>query len=459
MENAEKIQNYEQKINELKNRIEELEALVKYYEELLRIKARKQFGSSSEKTKKEENAQEFFDEVEKVSNIRIKEPSLEDITRKRKKRVGKREEDLSSLPVEVIEYKLSDDEMVCPECEGPLHQMSKISRREIDIIPAQVKVIEHVQNIYSCRACEKNSDNNVPIIKVSAGNSLINGSLASPSAVAHIMIQKYVNAVPLYRLEQGLLRDGIELSRQTMANWLIKSTELYLSPLYECMKKELIKREILHADETKVQVLHENGRKATTNSYIWLYRTSGDTNHHIVIYEYQPTRNSQHPKNFLEGFKGYLHTDGYSGYHTLSEDIIISGCWTHARRYFNDALKAMPEGSQNGSEAEKGLDFCNQLFKLEREYEGLTFEERYLKRLEKSKPIADSFFNFISSISNNVLPKSALGEAVTYAINQKVYLENVFLDGRLELSNNRSLLLQKNYSEHFRQFAKELIRS
>ena len=451
MENVDEKQDYKQEIIQLNNRIEELEALakkqnerikelealVKYYEEQLRLKVKKQFGPSSEKTKNQEETQGVFNEVEDESNKKVKEPSLEDITQKGKKRVGKREEDLASLPVVEIEYKLPEDEMVCPECGGPLHQMSKEIRREIDIIPAQVRIINHVQYIYSCRACENNGIS-VPIIKASAGESLIKGSLASPSSVAHVMVQKYVNAVPLYRIEQGLLSDGIELSRQTMANWLLKSTEDYLSPLYECMKEELIKRNVLHADETEVQVLHEEGRKATTNSYMWLYRTSGDTNHPIVLYEYQPTRSSSHPKNFLDGFQGFLHTDGYSGYHNLSEVIIIVGCWSHLRRYFHDALKAMPEGTQSGSNAEKGIDFCNQLFKLERDFEGLTFQERYTKRLEQSKPIADSFFSWINSIKDNVLPKSALGKAVTYAINQKVYLENVFLDGRLELSNNRA---------------------
>ena len=135
---------------------------------------------------------------------------------------------------------------------------------------------------------------------------------------------------PLYRQEQELSRQRIPLSRQTMSNWILKAAEDYLMPVYEHLHKELLSREVLHADETTLQVLHEPGKKAQSESYMWLYRTSGDTDQPVVLYEYQPSRSSHNPRNFLHEFTGYLHTDGYSGYHNLPENITVVGCWAHA---------------------------------------------------------------------------------------------------------------------------------
>ncbi len=423
----------EQENEKLKTRVAELEALVKYYEEQIRLSKHKQYGSSSEKTEPMEQLG-LFDEVENEADKKNEEPTLENVTYTRKKRVGKREEDISKLPVEVVEYTIPEQDKICPECGEALHNMSKEVRRELKIIPAQVVVVEHVQYIYSCRACEKKGTE-VPIKKASAPESVIRGSLASPSAVAHIMVQKYVNAVPLYRQEQGLLRDGVALSRQTMANWMIRCAEDWLNPIYEHMKTWLLRQEVLHADETVLQVLKEPGKKANTNSYMWLYRTSGCSLHKVALYEYQSTRSSSHPKEFLKNFKGYLHTDGYSGYHSLP-GITAVGCFAHLRRKFDEALKALPEEQRANSATETGFNFCNKLFIYEREFQNLPFHERHEKRLELSKPTAEDFFRWAKSL--NVLPKSQLGKAIHYALEQQPYLMNVFLDGRLELSNNRA---------------------
>jgi hypothetical protein len=224
-----------------------------------------------------------------------------------------------------------------------------------------------------------------------------------------------------------------------MANWMIRCSEDWLTPLYDRMKECLLSdNDVLHVDETVVQVLKEPDKKATTNSYMWLYRTSGESSHSIVLYEYQPTRSASHPEKFLSAFEGYLHTDGYSGYHNLPSSIIIVGCWAHARRKFDEALKTIPLEERESSESRKGLEYFNRLFALEREYEDaeLSPAERYQRRLEQSKPIFDSLSQW--STSTNALPKSALGKAIHYFEEQRPYLENVFLDGRLELSNNRA---------------------
>jgi transposase len=404
----------------------------------LLLAQQKRFGVSSEKTSPGQKELPLFDEAENEADAHKPEPTLERITYTRRKRVGKREEDLSGLPVETIIHTLPEENRICPECGGPMHVMGHSEpRREIEIIPAQVKVIEHVQETYSCRNCERNGTS-VPIIKAPAPEPVIKGSVASPSAVAQIMVQKYVNAMPLYRQEMEFISNGLILGRQNMANWMIYVSEHWLKPLYEIMKSCMMKECVLHADETVIQVLKEPGKAARTNSYMWLYLTGMFSSVFIALYEYQPTRSSSHPKKFLEGFNGYLHTDGYSGYHCLPSNITIIGCLAHARRKLDESLKAAPPDTQAGTPSRKGLDYCNKLFSLEREYadKELTPEERYKARLERSKPVSDAMFAWAQTVG--ALPKSLLGKAIHYLLEQRPYLENVFLDGRLELSNNRA---------------------
>jgi len=419
----------------LKSRKAELEALVKYYEEQLRLAKHRQFGSSSEKGEVSEQLG-LFDESENTADPKLPEPELEEITYKRKKRVGKREDDLSGLLVETVEYDLPESERICPDCGGALHTMGHDVRRELKIIPAQVKVVEHKRAVYSCRHCETHSDH-VPIVKAPMPEPVIRGSLASPSAVAHIMTQKYVMCTPLYRQEQAWLREGVSLSRQTMANWVIRCSQDWLEPLYEKMKTQLLSHEVLHADETVCQVLREPGKKADTNSYMWHYRTSGEAKHQIILYEYQPTRSSAHPKRFLSGWKGYLHADGYKGYHGLPPGITVIGCWVHLRRKFDEALKATPADARPQSLASEAIKRLGYLFHLEDQWKVLDAEERQELRLKESKPLAEAFFAWIQSL--HVLPKTPMGVAIHYALDQRRWLMNFYLDGRCESSNNRAI--------------------
>jgi len=419
-------------VTELQERIAELEALVKYYEEQLRLSKHRQFGPSSEKGEVPEQLN-LFNEAEATADLAQPEPELEQITYTRRKQKGKREDDLSGLPSETVVHTLPEEDRICPECDGPLHVMGRNIRRELVVIPAQVKVVIHEQEVFGCRRCEQNNDH-VPIIKAPMPEPVIKGSLASPSAVAHVMTQKYVMCAPLYRQEQDWKRQGVALSRQTMANWVIKCAEDWLSLLYDRLRAILLTCFILHADETVVQVLHEPGKTPQSNSYMWLYRTSGDRDHHIILYEYQPGRSSEHPKKFLTDFKGYLHTDGYAGYHTLT-GITVVGCWVHMRRKFEDALKAIPPTEKPESLAQEALKRIGWLFHLENLWENLSPEERYKRRLEESKPRAEALFAWLGTL--RVLPKSAMGRAIHYALEQRSWLMNVYLDGRLELSNNR----------------------
>lgn len=415
--------------------IAELNAKLKWYEEQFRLSRQKQFGASSEKTSPEQI--NLFNEAEDIADPKLEEASLETITYQRKKKqAGQREDKLKDLPVEVIEYRLEKHEQICPCCQGILHEMSTQVRQEIKVIPAQIISVKHVQYIYACRQCEKENIT-TPIIKAEMPRPILPGSLASPSILAYIMDQKYTNSLPLYRQEQQFSRLGIELSRQTMANWLLAAADPWLKIIYDRLHEQLLEKDILHADETTLQVLKEPGRSAESKSYMWLYRTGRD-GPPIVLYDYQTTRASKHPDSFLSGFKGYLQTDGYSGYGKLAS-VTLLGCWAHARRKFTEALKALPADQKDKPVAASiGLGYCNKLFAVERQLKDMSAKERYEKRLELSKPLLSEFHIWLKRQRQQTLPKSTFGQAITYCLNQWDALNTFLLDGRLEIDNNRA---------------------
>jgi transposase len=423
-------------------RIAELEALVKYYEQQFRLNKHRQFGQSSEKSQYDCDGEydffqlSIFNEAEASADANMAEPELVEIKKHYRKRSRLVNDALpEDLPVETVEHDLPDGYKECSHCGGTLHRIGKETRKELKLIPAKAVIVEHVRFVYGCRDCEKD-EYGVPVVKTPVDNPVIKGSFASPEAIAHIMTQKFVMGVPLYRQEQEWKRQGIELSRQTMSNWLIRATEDWLKPVYDALHELLCLRKVLHADETTLQVLHEPGKTTQSKSYMWLYRTSGDEKYPIVLYDYQPDRRTKRPSEFLKDFKGYLHTDGYEGYHSLPEKIIIVGCLAHARRKFDEALKALPEKDREGSSALRGKRYCDKLFELERNYEGLTPDSRFKKRQEFSRPVMDEFFSWLLSVG--ALPKNPVGVAVNYALKQRKYLERYLLDGRLEISNNRA---------------------
>lgn len=432
---AQIIEQLNDKILLQEQQILELNAKLKWFEEQFRLSRHRQFGTSSEKTDTEQL--NLFNEVEDIANPKLEEPTMETVIyQRRKKQVGQREELLKDLPVEVIEYRLPESEQVCPCCQGTLHEMSTQVRQELKIIPAQVKVVKHIRYIYACRQCEQENIT-TPIIKAEMPKPIMPGSLASPTILAYIADQKYTNGLPLYRQEQQFSRLGIDLSRQTMANWMVAISDPWLKILYDRMHEHLIEHDILHADETTLQVLRESERSPESQSYMWLYRTGRD-GPPIVLYDYQTTRASKHPEKFLSGFKGYLQTDGYGGYGKLA-GLTIVGCWAHARRYFADALKALPADQKDKPVAAKiGLDYCNKLFAIERQLRDVSDQERYAKRLELSKPLLEEFHVWLKRMRQQTLPKSAFGKAITYCLNQWDNLSTYLLDGRLEIDNNRA---------------------
>ena len=423
----------------LKAEVAELTQKVNWFMEQFRLSQQNRFGPSSEKSSYTQL--NLFNEPETCCEPSAIEPDIEEVKSYRRKKPRNSADRLPlDLPVETIEHELPEDNRQCPECDGTLHVMGRETREELKIVPATASITRHIRHVYACRHCEK-TGLTVPIIKAPMPQPVIKGSFASPDSVAYIATQKFVMGIPLYRQEQEWERSGVLISRQTMCNWLIKSTEDWLVPIYVKLRELLCAGEVAHADETSLQVLHEPGKEAQSKSYMWLYRTSGDARHPIVLYEYQPSRSGKHPAEFLYGYKGFLHTDGYAAYHSgLPEAITVVGCWAHCRRKFDEALKAIQKKDQAGSNALRGKQYCDRLFELEREFAGLppddNYKARFDARINKSKPLMDEFFEWAAGLG--VLPKLKIGEAIRYALDQKSWLERVLMDGRLELSNNRA---------------------
>ena len=429
------IEELKQKTLKQEQQIAELSAKLKWYEEQLLLAKSKRYGLSSEQTHPDQMAMDLFNEAEAEADSKVPEPTVETITYSRKKTRRSREVKLDSLPVETIEYRLAEEEQFCPCCAGALHPMSTEIRKELKIVPAEVKVVEHVRHIYACRQCEQD-EIRTPILTAPMPAPVVPGSLVSPSMMAYVMNNKYVDSLPLYRQEQQFQRLGVELSRQTMANWMIAGSERWLAPMVDYMHKELVKRDMLSADETTLQVLREPGRPAQSHSYLWLYRT-GQYDTPIILYDYQTGRSGDYPKAYLSGYTGYLQTDGYSGYNKV-ENVTQLGCWSHARRKYHEALQVLPAHQRSGTAAAEGLAFCNALFEVERKWREATPKERYEARLIEIRPILEAFLKWLEVQQLRVLPKSLLGQAITYSVNQWEKLVVFVQDGRLEIHNNSS---------------------
>jgi len=416
----------------LKAQNSELKQKVDWLMEQFRLSKKKEFGQSSEKS--EYTQINLFDEAEVTADVNVEEPELSEIKRHYRKKAkelpGRLPED---LPVETVIHDLPEDERWCQECSGAMHVMGKDVRRELKLIPAQAIIVEHVRNVYACRNCERDSYG-VPIVKAPVDEPVIKGSFASPEAIAHIMTQKFEMGSPLYRQEQEWNRNGIKLSRQTMSNWLIKATEDWLEPIYEVFQEIMLKQKILHADETVLQVLKEPDKPPSSKSYMWLYRTGRDASAHIVLFDYQPDRSAKRPKTFLRGYEGYLHTDGYASYHGMAKEIVIVGCVSHVRRKFVEALDAMKPEDRAGSVALAGKEYLDRLFKIEKELNDLTPDQRHERRKEEAAPLFEEFSNWLAAAS--VSTKTVTGAALRYARDQLKYYSNYLLDGSLEISNN-----------------------
>lgn len=375
----------------------------------------------------------FFNEAEAVYDLNEKEPDeLELKSPKQPKRKGKKESDLSGLTVRRIDHYLSEEELEIEFGVNGWKQLPDAISKKYHFVPARVEVEEHHIGVYASKTDEH-------MVKADHPKALLHGSLVSPSLGAAIINGKYVNAVPLYRLEQEFQRYGLQITRQNMANWCIRLAEEYLSILYDHLHEELYFYRVIQADETPVLVNHD-GRKAGSKSWMWVYR-SGHLyqDRQIVLYEYQQTRNASHPREFLKGYDGICVTDGYQVYHTLEkelEELTIAGCWVHCRRRFDEALKLIPKPSQKESNAFLLMKQIQAIYREEGKLNDLSSDERLKQRQAVIKPLVDAFFAYLKTI--NVSKKDKFGDAVRYARNQEKYLRVFLTDGDVPIDNNAS---------------------
>ena len=404
--------------------------------EQIAISNQRQFGRSSEKMVFDGQMELCFNEAEVTvdTNEIITEPELFEVyvkPLKKKKSKGKRDSDLKDLPVKIIMHEMSGAELKKIFGDKYRRLPDEIFKR-LAFYPATFEVEEHHVAVY-CGA------DNQTIVRSDRGVSLLRNSIVTPSLQAAIYNSKYVNALPLYRLEQEFKRHDVNISRQNMANWTIQCSERYLSLLYDRLHKALKESSVLQADETPVEVSKDD-RPAGSKSYMWVYRTGKLYDKPpIILYEYQRTRKADHPRTFLKDYSGVLVTDGYQVYHTIGrerEDLTIAGCWSHARRRFAEVVKANGTEKSKGTLAYEALRQISVISKLDKELSDLSNEDRVKLRQLTVKPQVEAFFAWVKLHLNELPEKSATQKGFNYCINQEKYLK-VFLDhGNVPLDNN-----------------------
>lgn len=434
---------FSDRLEAFEKRITELEAENKRLHDTVAYLTKQLFGKRSEKTSSLSEGQvslfdelaQIFNEVEDLADPKVAEPNLQQEAAKfaQKRYKGQRKDQVKHLEHIKKVYHLTAAERSCKTCGADLVVVGEeFVRSELEFIPAQVRVIDFYRETLECRPCRKGDK---PYMKkAELPDPVILHSLASPSTLAWIMHQKFVNAIPLYRQEAEWQMLGVTLSRATMSNWLMVAARDWLLPVTEHLRQELLKEKYLHVDETPIQVLQEEGRKNTTESYMWVYSTGQYGDHPIRLFEYQPGRGGNYPKKFLKGFQGYLHTDAYAGYDKV-EKMIRCYCWAHVRRKFVDALPKDVQSAE-ATIAAQGIQFCNQLFEMEKALRGLPVDERYKERLAKQIPMLEAFWSWAKSSSQRIMPKCKTSEALLYALKYKEGLMNYLKDGNCSISNN-----------------------
>lgn len=400
--------------------------------ERFELAKRKAYGVKSEKYpgagETFNEAEEALDEADKAI---IAQGQKGDVNKT--KQQPKRKPLPADLPREIVVIDIPDDEKRCDCCQGALHQIGESKSEKLEFIPAQIKVIETVRPKYSCRACEQTGIANT--IKISpVPLSPIPKGIATPSLLSQIITAKYQYGLPLYRQETMFAELGIELSRKTMSDWMIRCSEL-VEALYTLLKQHLLEQNVLNADETTLKVIHEE----RSTCYMWVYcsgKDKGGTESvpNIVLFDYQNSRRAACVVNYLEGYGGYLQVDGYQAY--AQTEATLAGCMAHARRKFTDAKAAQPKNKTG--KADVILSLIQKLYGIEASLKDKSFSEIKAKRQEKSKPILDKIQNWVVAHKEKIPEKSKLGEAIKYWINQYSKLITYLEHGQITIDNNRA---------------------
>lgn len=407
--------------------------------EQIRIMNQRQFGRHSESNLIDGQLTLFdsFNEAEATADNSVPDPDITEIiisSYRRKKAAGKREEDLDGLPSRVFNHRLSEDELARLFPNGYKELPEEIYKR-LHIIPETFIVDEHHVHVYASR------DNDGTIVKAPRPVDLFRNSIATPSLVASILNGKYNNALPLERQSRAYKSNGINLATNTMANWVIKSSDNYLSLLYDRLHTLIYGNRVIHADESPVKVMRidnakvKNGKK----TYMWVYRNRvTDHTHPIVLYDWQPSRRADHPREFLKEFSGTVITDGYQVYHKLGkerEDLSIGGCWIHARRPYADFIKSIKD-SADGTIAQEAYTMITEMLHIDNDFDDLAPDDRLKQRQLILTEKVDAYFAWVKHKYDQVTHNSTIGKALAYSIHQEPYLRLFLTNGDVPMDNN-----------------------
>lgn len=412
--------------------------------EQVRIANSYRFGRHTETMKSIDGQLSFFDEAEAFYDVSVKEPSAEEVFPVRKKKAkGQRELNLKEFPEEIIPpYSVSEESLDDFYGRGNWRRMPDEVYKRLRYEPESWTVEVHTVEVY----VGTNGDHQDEFMRGSRPKDLLRNSIVTPSLLASILNVKYVNSSALHRIEQEFERNGVNISRQTMSNWIIKCADRYFTPFVERMKQELLTLHVTQSDETPTQVISDSDRP-NSKCYMWVHR-SGEfyRERPIVIYEYQKGRDHQKPLDFYRDYKGILVTDSLQQYHLVDKklpDVTNANCWAHARRAFADAVKAMDKKNPQmvrQSVAYRALQKISEFYNTDTELKELSSQERLQKRQEEIRPLVEEFFAWTKEQVEQctVPPKTKTGQGLNYLINQEAYLKVFLTDGDVPIDNSAS---------------------
>lgn len=429
-------------ISNLNSQLDEAHVEIDRLIEQIKFANQHRFGSSSEVVVPDQLS--LFNDIEAATDDKAKEPEVDDILPKKPhRRGGKAKIDYSKFETVIINHEIAEGDRACPECGCALEEMNIEITRRVRIVPAHLVVEEHHRHVYRCKeCCDDNAaggENKAIILRAPQPNPPIPGSFATPSLISYIINGKYGLSLPLYRMENELKGLGAPISRQNMANWVMDVHVKWLSKVYARMKAELLSHDLLHADETRVQVLKEPNREPQKQSKMWLFCAAA-CNTPVYIFEYHETRRKSVVQDFLRSWKGTLTTDGYSAYYNLGIDgIENTSCLVHIRRGFAKIVRGAGGDEKAASKSSIALEArqrIDEMFRIDAKFDDLSPAERKEARDKELRPLMEEFGRWAKKQLPKASPKLALYKALQYAITYWPYVMNVLGDGRLELTNN-----------------------
>ena len=422
-------------IKSLQGQLSVISNQLNFLTEQIALMNQRSFGRKTEKAdvlSQQLSVFDYFNEPEALCDDSpepdVREVVISGYTRASK---TKREEKLEGLPARIFDHKIEPKELEALFPDGYKELPEEVYKR-LSIIPQTFLVDEHHIHVYA----SKNNDGT--IIRAKRPADVFRNSIATPSLLSAMIVSKYANHVPLERQSRYFADNGVRLDTNTMANWMIKASDIHLSSIYEEMHKRLFDSGIIHADETPFEVIRD-GRSAGSKSYMWVYRTGKGDKHPIILFDYQPTRRTDHPDEFLKDYSGILITDGYQVYHSLEkkrEGLMVAGCWVHAKRKFAEIIKADDDGKADKIIAAEAARRISALFNMDEEYDSYTRTAREKARQRDMQKPVDEFFEWAKSAIRKVPAESATAKGLQYCINQEPFLRVFLKNGDVPMDNN-----------------------